>query len=113
MALVHQPASPPQPLTYEQYMAEGEVNLRYDIIDGVRMVTNPTRRHQRIIRNLVFPLTHYEQSSGRGKMIIAPCDILIRRSPLRTRQPDVCFISNERLAQNGPETDPAPLSPAP
>ncbi len=36
----------PSLLTYEQYMAEPETNQRYDIIDGVRFVTNPTRRHQ-------------------------------------------------------------------
>ena len=43
MAVAIQSASP-QRLTYDQYMAEGETNFRYEILDGVRIVTNPTRR---------------------------------------------------------------------
>ena len=100
-------------LTYEQYMAEGEVNKRYDIIDGERFVTNPTRRHQRILRNFVQPFENYERTSHSGQAVLAPCDVLISRRPLRTRQPDILFISNARLAQNPPENNPAPVSPAP
>jgi Uma2 family endonuclease len=99
-------------LTYEQYMAEGEVFLRYDIIDGVRIVTNPTEQHQDILFNIAAAFKQFGKSSDQGKMILAPCDILIRRKPLRTRQPDVLFISRERHALNRPSTDPAPLSPA-
>src|SRR5579871_308725 len=103
----------PHRLTYEQYLAEGEVNQRYDILDGVRIVTNPTRRHQRILRNIARLFEDYESASGRGEAICAPCDILIQRRPLRTRQPDLLFIGNERLAQNPPPTDPSPLLVAP
>ncbi len=46
-------------------------------------------------------------------MILAACDVLIHKTPLRTRQPDVLFMSNERLAQNPPNTNPSPLDPAP
>jgi hypothetical protein len=31
-----------------------------------------------------------------GEVFIAPIDIVIRRDPLRTRQPDLLFISNAR-----------------
>ncbi|MGV3723168.1 MAG: Uma2 family endonuclease [Actinomycetota bacterium] len=101
-------------LSYEDYLAEGEVMARYDIIDGVREpMTNPTRKHQRLLLRLARLFEAYEHESGRGQVLIAPCDILITRIPLRTRQPDVLFISNERLAQNPPDTDPAPLLAAP
>jgi len=101
-------------LTYEDYLAEGEVMARYDIIDGVREpMTNPTRRHQRLLMRLSRLFEAYEQESNRSQTLIAPCDILITRIPLCTRQPDVLFISNERLAQNPPDTDPAPLMVAP
>ncbi|HZP81167.1 MAG TPA: hypothetical protein VFB21_05995 [Chthonomonadaceae bacterium] len=41
-------------------MAEGEINTRYDILDGVRIyMTNPTRRHQRILNNWCLPGTDY------------------------------------------------------
>ena len=103
-----------QPLTYENYMSEGEINLRYDIIDGVRhFMTNPTRIHQRILFRLANLLEHYAVSGNSGSMQIAPCDILIRRFPLRTRQPDVLFMSDECAALNPPLDDPAPLDPAP
>lgn len=46
---ITQPAATPEILTYEQYMAEGEVQGRYDIVNGVRIfMAAPTRRHQRI-----------------------------------------------------------------
>ncbi len=100
-------------LTYEQYMAEGEVFQRYEILDGVRIVTNPTPRHQEILGNLFMRLLTYQKAARAGKVLLAPCDVLIGRAPLRTRQPDVLFMSNGRLMQNPPFTDPAPRSPAP
>src|SRR4051794_36925669 len=100
-------------LTYEQYMAEEEIRKRYDIIDGVRIfMTNPTIRHQGIQGNVYVALRVWWQSRGSGRVILAPCDVLIRRSPLRTRQPDLLFISQERLGGRSLD-DPTPLAPAP
>ena len=108
------PLPAPKLLTYEQYMAEGEVHARYDIIDGERhLMTNPTRRHQRVVGNIYDPLRAYEKQNAQGQVILAPCDVLVSRNPLRTRQPDILFIGNERLAQNGDENEPAPLIAAP
>lgn len=101
-------------LTYEEYMAEGEINRRYDILNGVRRyMTNPTRRHQRIQRRLILLMAPFEEQEQSGQTLSAPCDILISKQPLRTRQPDVLFISKERLSGNAPDNDPAPLDPAP
>jgi len=48
-------------MTYEEYLAEGEVFKRYDIIDGVRhLMPNPTRLHQRILLNLARILHRFE-----------------------------------------------------
>lgn len=103
-----------QYLTYEEYLAEGEVNLRYDILDGARQfMTNPTRLHQDVALNIGEMLRRYQRRARNGKTLMAPCDVLIRVSPLRTRQPDVLYISHERLAQCKEETDPAPLLAAP
>jgi len=44
---------------------------------------------------------------------MSPCDVLITWRPWHSRQPDVLLISSERLAQNPPADNPAPLSPAP
>ena len=76
-------------------------------------MTNPTRRHQTNTLNLAALFRTFQRKFRLGSVIVAPCDVLIRRCPLRTRQPDVLFISKERLALNPPDDDPAPLSPAP
>ena len=103
-----------KPLTFDSYLTEGEVNRRYDIIDGIRYyMTNPSRLHQDILFTIANLLKVYARSSRAGKVYIAPCDVLIHRFPLRTRQPDVLFMSNERVKQNPPANDPAPLEPAP
>jgi Uma2 family endonuclease len=100
-------------LTYEQYMAQEEIRKRYDIIDGVRIfMTNPSIRHQEIQGNVYVGLRAWRQIKGSGRVILAPCDVLIRRSPFRTRQPDVLFISQERLGGRSLD-DPSPLEPAP
>jgi Uma2 family endonuclease len=100
-------------LTYEAYLAEPESNLRCEILDGERVMSNPTRRHQEIVMEIAFALYQYAREAKDCKAILAPSDILIRRYPLRVREPDVYLISTERLAQSPPDTDPAPLEVAP
>jgi len=100
-------------LTYEDYMAEGEINRRYDILDGVRVyMANPTVQHQEVVLNVAILLRGYQRASRRGRAIVSPCDVLISHRPLRTRQPDALFISHQRF---GPRalSDPGPLDPAP
>ncbi|HTE21035.1 MAG TPA: Uma2 family endonuclease [Armatimonadota bacterium] len=101
-------------LTYEAYLAEGEVFQRYYILDGVRIfMPDPTRRHQRILGNVYRHFHDFEVRSGRGQAIMAPQDVLITRTPLRTRQPDVLFISHEQLGKCKGDSDPEPLLAAP
>ena len=100
-------------LTYEDYLCGPEEMRRYDILDGVKVyMPNPTMNHQAFVFNIAHALKQYQRSKGRGVAIVAPCDVLIRRNPLRIRQPDVLFISNERLGSRSLD-DPAPLDPAP
>lgn len=109
-------ATPPpaaRVLTYEEYMAEPETNQRYDIIDGVRVFMNPTRLHQDFLLSIASTLRSKVRPARFARVYVAPCDVLVSRAPLRTRQPDVLVISNERLEANPPRTDPSPLSPAP
>ena len=95
-----------RPMTYEEYMAGPEEMARYDIIDGwkvyrpygVKQLTNPTRQHQRISGRLLRHFQDFEAQASRGQVIGAPCDVQITNRPLRNRQPDLLFISNERLA---------------
>ena len=106
-------------LTYEQYI-EGfdrypPTTVPYEILDGVvYMVQTPNWRHQRIAGKIYRTFCQYEETSHRGMAGIAPFDVVIMRRPkLRTRQPDVFFISNERQMENKTVLMSGPLMVAP
>ncbi len=110
-----------RPMTYEEYVSGPEEMARYDILDGWKvyrlygdnLVPSPTRRHQRILGRLLRCLQDYETQTSRGEAIAAPCDVEITYQPLKCRQPDLLFISRERLDQNAPPEEYDPLAPAP
>lgn len=113
-----------RPMTYEEYLASPEEMARYDIIDGYKVyrlygpendrMTNPTRKHQRIQGRLFRRFLAYEEEAKAGQVIQAPCDVFITGTPrIRARQPDILFISQERLFLNPSEDIAHPLDPAP
>jgi Uma2 family endonuclease len=110
-----------RPMTYEEYLASPEEMARYDIIDGwkvyrlygVKKLPGPTRRHQRIQQNLGDSFRQFERATRQGQVIPPPCDVLITLRPLHARQPDLLFISDERLARNADPDEPGALDPAP
>lgn len=103
----------PKLLTYGDYLREGETNWRYDIIDGVRVnMPSPNPRHQRIAQKITRLLEDYETKSQRGFTLAAPCDVQITQVPLRTRQPDVFFVSHEHMRGLSLD-DPPPLAAVP
>jgi Uma2 family endonuclease len=84
------PAIDTKHLTFADYLLLPTITQRYDIIDGeLAMSAAPTPRHQLIIANIFLPVHACLQTTHRGIVIFAPCDIVIRRDPLRTRQPDL------------------------
>lgn len=102
-----------QTVTYEQYLAEATTNRRYDIINGVRhWMPNPTVRHQDVLFNIAAAFKAFGRATNAGRMVVAACDVLIDYAPLKTRQPDVLFISHERFGSRDP-LDPGALDPAP
>jgi Uma2 family endonuclease len=110
-----------RPMTYEEYLATPEELARYDILDGYKVyrlygkekMASPTRQHQQIQGNLYVLLRQAAREQNLGRAILAPCDVLVRHSPLKVRQPDVMLISSERLEQNAPDDSAVPLDPAP
>ena len=110
-----------RPMTYEEYVSGPEEMARYDIIDGWKvyrlygdnLVPSPTRNHQNIALNLAEEFRRFQRASRAGQAIIAPCDVEITYQPLKCRQPDLLFISRERLEENAPSDEYDPLSPAP
>ena len=108
-------STPPPLLTWEAYMSEPETEGRYDIVEGVRVfMPGATYKHQRVVIRLTNILTAYEDQFGTGRTVIAPFDVLIRRTPkLQTRQPDLLFVSHERVQTGGgiPDVGPLPFAP--
>jgi Uma2 family endonuclease len=84
-------------LTFADYLLLPTIMQRYDIIDGEMVMTAaPIGRHQWISGNLHLALRAYFDASPRGLVLYAPCDILIQREPLRTRQPDLFIFLRGR-----------------
>jgi Uma2 family endonuclease len=84
-------------LTLADYLNLPTIMQRYDIIDGeMLMSAAPTWEHQDVIGNLYLALRPYLQENQRGRVVFAPCDIMIQRDPLRTRQPDLFIFLSGR-----------------
>jgi Uma2 family endonuclease len=101
-------------LTFEKYMEEWYTEppekRRCEIIDGVRCIMpNPTWPCRVVLMNLVEIVGRFERKTKQGKMVFAPFDVLIRKKPLRIRQPDILFISNALLEESGGPPDIGPL----
>ena len=70
---------------------------RYEAIGGELYVTQPPRfRHQEIARNLVGALLPLLQDPGYGELLFAPVGVEFPDTREGV-QPDILFISNERL----------------
>jgi len=83
-------------LTYQDYVLLPDDGKRYEILDGDLYVTpSPTARHQRISLNLVLVLARHVQTHMLGEVIAAPLDVILAEDSIA--QPDILFISNERL----------------
>jgi Uma2 family endonuclease len=107
-------------LTYQQYLDLPEMRARYSIVDGeLVMAAAPTPDHQRMVQRTFVKLDAFVQEHQIGTVFLAPLDVVIQRDPLRTRQPDVMFISNARryligrqVIEGGPDLVIEILSPA-
>lgn len=107
-------------LTYEEYLALPEMKARYSIVDGeLLMAAAPTPDHQTVVQETFVKLDAFVREHRLGRVFLAPLDVVIRRDPLRTRQPDVMFISNARryiiglqVIEGGPDLVVEVLSPA-
>jgi Uma2 family endonuclease len=83
-----------KPLSFEDYLLTPLIKQRYEILDGEMVMSPaPTFDHQWILQNLLDALRPFVKRKKLGAVIAAPCDILIRRAPLRTRQPDAFYVS--------------------
>ena len=92
-------ASLPKPLDYAAYRKTPEIKRRYDIVDGewLFMSPAPDSLHQETVGEIYLLLKQHVERHELGKVYVAPFDIIISRSPMRTRQPDVLYVATDRL----------------
>ncbi len=89
-------------LTFEEYTQLPPIEGCYDIIDGeLIMAPSPFPLHQWYQENIVRHLDRFVRKRRLGVVLPAPCDVVIRIRPLRTRQPDVLYVSKERSGWTG------------
>jgi len=87
-----------QTLTYQDYLALPETVQRQEIIDGgLIMSPAPSTRHQVVLGNLYRALHRFVSNHRLGIVLFAPLDVIVqRRGKLRTRQPDLIYVSKAR-----------------
>ena len=60
------------------------------------MVASPDVYHQTTLHNVCRPVDRFVYENGLGRVWFAPLDVIVEQEPLRVRQPDLLFVSNER-----------------
>ena len=87
-----------KPLTYEDYCALPDDGKRYEVLDGVLVVSPaPVPRHQGVSICLSTLLHRYVRQHRLGRVYTAPIDVLLSRTTIC--QPDIVFVAraNEHL----------------
>lgn len=83
-------------LTFEEWQALPETNQICEVVDGVMvMPPGPLGEHPWISDELLTTLRPFLRTHGLGIALSAPYDVLIRRDPLRVRQPDILVVNAE------------------
>jgi Uma2 family endonuclease len=90
-------ATVPAMFTYEDLQKMPDDGRRYELIGGEIVVSpSPSRAHQQLVLRLVIQLQAFVEAHRLGEVILAPFDV--RFSPHDVVEPDVLFVSRERLA---------------
>lgn len=93
--MAHGSAAATRPLTYEDYCALPDDGKRYEVLDGVLVVSPaPVPRHQGVNLRLAALLEQYARKNGLGRVYAAPIDVLLSRTTIC--QPDVVFVARAR-----------------
>lgn len=100
MAITAPPEQGTKRLDWEAYLHWQDDLMHYEIIDGaVHPLPTPTLRRQLVQAQLMDCIRGYLTPNRLGVLLAAPFDFVVRREPLRTRQPDLFFLSSAREAE--------------
>lgn len=81
-------------MTADQYIALGETPERYELVDGVVIMSpSPTFRHQKLVMLLIRQLDRYVEP--RGGELVADIDIVL--TPKIVYRPDIVYFRPGRL----------------
>jgi Uma2 family endonuclease len=96
-ATLPRPAAKKRLWTYDEMVAElPESSLPMELWDGeIIMSPTPIPDHQRIVSRLYKLMDAFVSNHNLGEVFLSPLDVVL--SPRRVVQPDVFFISKERL----------------
>ena len=84
-------------LTFEEWRELPETKQKCEIVDGVMcMPPSPDSDHQWVQQETFVRCHEFSRTSRLGVFLHAPLDLVIQRSPLRVRQPDIMFLNSER-----------------
>ncbi|MBI4535743.1 MAG: Uma2 family endonuclease [Ignavibacteriae bacterium] len=86
-------------VTYDDILTLGESNQRIELFDGeVIMSAMPSAKHQLIATELSFQLKRWSKRTKAGVVFGSPVDVVL--SAHIVLQPDLAFITNDRLHIN-------------
>ena len=95
--------------TFEEYLDLPEAEGRFDVLDGeIILASSPLPEHQVVARQFFRILDTFVTEYELGEFLLAPLDIVIRREPLRVRQPDLMFFRKGRFDRTARITEYGP-----
>ena len=75
-----------------------ETVLPRELVYGVlRVADAPSTSHQRVVRELALALIPFVRDQNLGEVLFAPVDVVLDASVGLVVQPDLLFVSNDRL----------------
>ena len=90
-------------LTFAEWQSLPETKRRCEVVDGVLLMPpSPTDEHQWLGGVIFRRMSLFVEERALGIVLIAPRDVLIRREPLRVRQPDILYLSDVRAGVRRP-----------
>jgi len=87
-----------QRLRWEDYAQMPPTGEHAEVEDGeVIHLAGASAKHQQVVVRLCTLLYADAEVRRQGVVLTAPFDVVIRREPLRVRQPDVLYVRHEKL----------------
>lgn len=85
-------------MTLLEYFNTPETLLPQELIYGqIRVADAPFVSHQRIVLKLAMALQAHADSTGSGEVFLAPIDVILNADRALVVQPDLLFISRDRI----------------